>query len=178
MVCQGCGAQFADDVHFCSRCGNPVTAAQPAYRTYPQQPMPALIPRVQQHIQALGTLWCLFGAYRIIGGLFGMLVLRVVTMRGFGSDWPFNHYHGQFGSPWMASFLPFIAIYTVVMAGLALFVGYSLLTRKPWGRTTAIVVGVLALLKPLLGTALGIYTLWVLAPSDSAAEYEAIADRS
>ena len=38
--------------------------------------------------------------------------------------------------------------------------------------------GILTLLKPLLGTALGIYTLWVLAPSASGAEYKAIEDRS
>jgi hypothetical protein len=53
-----------------------------------------------------------------------------------------------------------------------------LLTRRPWGRTLALVVGILTLLKPLLGTALGIYTLWVLAPTVSGAEYDAIADRT
>jgi hypothetical protein len=36
----------------------------------------------------------------------------------------------------------------------------------------------LALLKFPFGTALGIYTLWVLAPSTSGMEYDAIADRS
>ncbi len=72
----------------------------------------------------------------------------------------------------------YVAAYTVVTAGLALFVGYSLLTRRPWGRTFAIIVAVLTLLKPLFGTALGIFTLWVLAPSTSGLEYDAIADRS
>ena len=78
----------------------------------------------------------------------------------------------------MTSLLPVIAVYTVITAALALLVGYSLLTRRPWGRTLAIVVGILTLLKPLLGTALGIYTLWVLAPSVSGYEYDAIADRA
>jgi hypothetical protein len=78
----------------------------------------------------------------------------------------------------MASLLPFIAVYTAITAALALVVGYSLLTRRPWGRTLALVVGILTLLKPLLGTALGIYTLWVLAPTVSGAEYDAIADRT
>ncbi len=54
---------------------------------------------------------------------------------GFGGDWPFNnHYHGGFGPQWMGALLPFIAIYTVAMAALAVLVGYSLLTRRPWGR--------------------------------------------
>ncbi len=71
-----------------------------------------------------------------------------------------------------------IAIATVVAAALALVTGFSLLTRRPWGRVLAIVAAILALLKFPLGTALGIYTLWVLAPGASGLEYDAIADRS
>jgi hypothetical protein len=37
---------------------------------------------------------------------------------------------------------------------------------------TAIVLGILALFHPPFGTALGIYTLWVLLPTESAAEYD------
>jgi hypothetical protein len=42
----------------------------------------------------------------------------------------------------------------------------------------AIVVAVLSLIKIPFGTALGIYTLWVLAPALSGAEWDAIADRT
>ncbi len=54
----------------------------------------------------------------------------------------------------------------------------GLLNRRPWGRTVAIIVAILALVKFPFGTALGIYTLWVLAPGASGLEYDAIADRS
>jgi hypothetical protein len=182
MVCQACGAPIGDGLYFCSQCGAKVAAAQPAYAAYPPPPSaaPMLRSRVQRHLQTLGILWCVFGVYRIVGGLIGMIAFRVFTWRGFGDgDWPFhNHYHGGFGPTWMGSLLPLIAVYTVVMSGLALFVGYSLLTRRPWGRTLAIVVGILTLLKPIFGTALGIYTLWTLAPADSGVEYDAIADQS
>lgn len=104
-----------------------------------------------------------------------MFFLRAFTMRSFGGGWPLG---GPLGPAWMSALLPVVAIYTVLVAALSLLVGYSLLTRRPWGRTLAIIVGILTLLKPLLGTALGIYTLWVLAPSSSAAEYDAIADRN
>jgi hypothetical protein len=57
-------------------------------------------------------------------------------------------------------------------------VGISLLARKPWGRVLGIVVAILSLVKFPVGTALGIYTLWVLAPAESGLEYDAIADRS
>lgn len=182
MVCPSCGAPVGEGVHFCSKCGARVDAPPPVYANYPppMQPLPVMPNRVQRHLQTLGILWCVYAAFRIASGVMGMLVLRVFSLRGFGGgDWPFNsHYHGAFGPAWLGSLLPFLAVYTIVMSALALFVGYSLLTRRPWGRTLAIVVAVLTLLKPLLGTALGIYTLWVLAPGASGLEYDAVADQS
>ena len=46
------------------------------------------------------------------------------------------------------------------------------MNRERWARIPAIVVGILAIFHPPFGTALGIYTLWVLMPADAAAEYE------
>jgi hypothetical protein len=69
-------------------------------------------------------------------------------------------------------------IVAVLASALALLVGFALLTRRSWGRTLAIIVSVLSLVKIPFGTALGLYTLWVLAPATSAMEYEAIADHS
>ena len=66
--------------------------------------------------------------------------------------------------------------FLVVGSIIAAIVGYSLLTRRAWGRVLAIVAAVLVLFKPILGTALGIYTLWVLAPSVSGMEYDSIAE--
>jgi hypothetical protein len=179
MVCQACGVPVAEQVHFCPKCGFQVTAVRPTYAPYPTS-VPMLVPRVQRNLQTLGILWCVFGAYRVIGGLVGMFVLRMVTMHGFDGDgFPMSWGFGRMAGPtWMSSLIPFVAVYTVVVAALALFVGYSLLTRRPWGRTLGIVVGILTLLKPILGTALGIYTLWVLAPATSGMEYDSIADRS
>jgi hypothetical protein len=39
------------------------------------------------------------------------------------------------------------------------------------------VVGILVLIRVPIGTALGIYTLWVLAPAASAEEYDALTRR-
>jgi hypothetical protein len=181
MVCQACGAPVVEQVHFCPKCGAQMTVAPQVHAAYPSPPpMQMPMPRVQRNLQILGVLWCVFGAYRVISGLIGMFFLRAVSMGGFGGyGWPFGgHMGGAYGPAWMTALLPFVAVYTAITAALALLVGYSLLTRRPWGRVLAIVVGILTLLKPLLGTALGIYTLWVLAPSTSGDEYEAIADRS
>ena len=49
--------------------------------------------------------------------------------------------------------------------------GWGLLNREAWGRVLALVLGFVALIHVPLGTALGIYTLWVLLPAESEAEY-------
>jgi hypothetical protein len=178
MVCQACGSPVGQGVHFCPRCGAQIVMAQPMYA---QPVMPMYLPRVQRNLQTLGILWCVLGVYRVISGLIGIIFLRAFTTHNFGDDrWMFGgHWHGPFTPMWMSGLWPVIAVATVIAAALALVTGYSLLTRRPWGRTLAIVAAILALIKfSILGAALGIYTLWVLAPGASGLEYDAIADRS
>ena len=150
------------------------------YAGYPQPPMPMYVPRVHRHLQTLGILWCVFGGLRVVSGLIGALFLRTFATHNFGDDgWVFGgRWHGPFNPTWMGSLWPLIVVATVCAAALALVSGYSLLTRRPWGRVLAIVAAILALIKFPLGTALGIYTLWVLAPGASGLEYDAIADRT
>ena len=54
---------------------------------------------------------------------------------------------------------------------LHLLLAWGLFERQPWARTLGMVLGILALIRPPFGTALGIYTLWVLAPEASAREW-------
>ncbi|MEI9981702.1 MAG: hypothetical protein WDN23_22440 [Edaphobacter sp.] len=151
----------------------------PMYAGYPQPPVPFYLPRVQRNLQALGILWCLFGVYRIASGLIGVFFLRAMTTHNFGDDWMFGgRWHGTFAPSWVGSFWPIVAVTTICMAALALLAGYGLLQRTPWGRVVAIIAAILALIKIPFGTALGIYTLWVLGPSTSGLEYDSIADRS
>jgi hypothetical protein len=177
MVCQACGTPVADGVHFCSKCGAQVVAAQ---QVYAQPPMPMYLPRVQRHLQTLGILWCVFGVLRVISGLVGMIFLRAMSTHNFGDDaWMFGgRWHGPLAPMWIGSLWPALAVTAVCAAALALIAGYGLLNRRPWGRVLAIIAGVLALIKFPIGTALGIYTLWVLASGASGLEYDAIADRS
>lgn len=182
MVCQACGSAIEPGGHFCPRCGAQVMAAPPPqgppppqYPPYAAYAPPPYIPRVQRHLQALGTLWCVYAVFRIISGIFGLFIFRAVTSRRWGGDWPFGGHHWGWGPAWM-QLMPVIMFFLVLTAMFGLFVGYSLITRKPWGRVLAIVAGILVLFKIPLGTALGIYTLWVLAPSTSGMEYDSIAE--
>jgi type IV secretory pathway VirB2 component (pilin) len=177
MVCQACGTPVAEGVHFCSKCGAQVVAAQPMYA---RPPMPMYISRVQRNLQTLGVLWCVLGVYRVVSGLVGIIFLRAMTTHNFGDDsWMFgDHWHRTITPMMMGGLWPLIAVATVFAAALALVAGFGLLNRRPWGRVVAIIAAILALLKFPFGTALGIYTLWVLAPGASGLEYDAIADRS
>jgi hypothetical protein len=51
-------------------------------------------------------------------------------------------------------------------------VGWALIDRRPWARIVAIVLGVLSLFHFPVGTALGIYTLWVLLSNDAELQYQ------
>ena len=183
MVCQSCGSPVVEQGRFCSRCGAQVAGPMPTPPPGHSQMCsgyPSPLPRVQRNLQTLGSLWCIYAGYRLLAGLMGVFFLRAFSMHGFGGrgGWMLGNQMPPIMPLWMGAMVPVIAIVTVIGAVLAAFVGFSLLQRKPWGRTLAIVVSILALFRFPLGTALGIYTLWVLAPAYSGMEYEAIADRS
>ena len=175
MVCQACGNPITAEVHFCPRCGAQIVApAPPPPSAYPPAyppPYPEMVVmpehRVQRNLQTLGILWCVLGAYRILAGLIGIFVLRIATFRSFGGEpWAWGgRFHGPFAAPWMAALLPLIAVVSLAAALLAFLVAFGLMTRQPWGRVLAIVIAILSLFKFPFGTALGIYTLWVLAPA-------------
>jgi hypothetical protein len=168
MVCQACGGPVAGAGTRCGVQVGPPPLGMPGQMFFAS--------RVQRHLQTLGILWCVLGLYRLVSGLIGMVLLGSVSHGLGGYNWDFGQ-GLRFGPHWLGALVPVVAVYTAIVTALAFLVGFSLLTRKPWGRTLAIVVGILTLLRPVLGTALGGYTLWVLAPVASALEYDAIADR-
>jgi hypothetical protein len=131
--------------------------------------------RVSRNIQGLGILWLVYAGLRIFSGVFGVLILHGLFGTHFGNS-DFNLGWSPFGSMWLASLWPMALFSLLTSVCCILLTGYALLTRQPWGRIFAIVFGILALIHLPLGTALGIYTLWVLAPSLSGYEYAALAD--
>ena len=183
MYCAHCGAQMMPGQRFCSKCGQPLVdvavpgpAAQPAL---PQSstgqtgvPGPsagfARPSRVARHLSVLGVLWIIFSVLRLIPGV-AMMVL------------------GHMGFPFMlmpipapmrvfvAPFLGAIGLLVSAFAVAGAIAGWGLMARCPWARMLAIVLGCISLIHFPLGTALGIYTLWVLAPAGAGNEYKALA---
>lgn len=184
MTCPTCGAPFDGVGSFCRECGTRLVGASvpppsnygyavppPGYAPYVQ-----VAPRVQRNLQMLSILWVGLAVLRFGKGLIGMFFLRSWIHGGanIGRHFPFGN-----GGPFVSALMPFTLTTTLVMTGLSLMVAYGLYYRRPWGRTIAIVMSILSMVSVFpLGTALSIYTLWVLAPAASAMEYEGIADRT
>lgn len=145
MQCTRCSQAIPPDARFCTVCGTP---------TYLQQ---STCDRVRTHLQPLGILWLLYAGLRAMKGVVGLSFL--------------HHFFGDHGYTFFPIW-PFAGVTLAIGVIGALLTGYALITRQPWGRVLAMVFGIFALLHPVVGTALGIYTLWVLAPGASAQSYE------
>ena len=161
MFCDRCGTQVNGTARFCPSCGK-------AFQTW--SPVMAM-GRVASHVRTLGMLWLAYAAMRLLGGIFLTTFSNVFLNLGFLN-----------GAPRLPFFLPHLlhAAGAIVSIGgvLGMLAGWGLLERQPWARTLAIVLGFFSLFSLGLGTALGIYTLWVLLPAESAREYEQATTRT
>ncbi len=162
MFCDRCGAAVQPEQRFCGRCGKEFSGAI-------AHPWPN---RVQEHIRLLGILWLALSAFSAVAGVVLFILANTVLA----------HLH-EMGAPPLApaGFLRslFITISIIVLAKAVagFFAGWGLLRREPWARMLTIVLAFLALFQVPFGTALGIYSLWVLLPAQSEREYE-LATRS
>ena len=173
MYCDKCGTPFAAGAQYCTVCGKPIlggAAAPPAVgpatgnRTAPAHA--AGDGRVGRHVNLVAGLWAANGVLRLMG-LGWLLIFR----RFFDWGWPFGSWglHPLFSVGLFSGGI-FLAGFGIVHLLLA----WGLFERQPWARVLGIVLGILALIRFPFGTALGIYTLWVLAPEASGREWEAM----
>ena len=154
MFCNRCGTQLQPDFRLCPKCGAPVGASAA---------VPSPSGRLQRHLRTLGILWIVVGVLWVIPSLVLMGISHAPHLM-LGDDM----YAHAFMPPMMFS----LGVVFLVIAAGGVLVGWGLMNHERWARMTAIVLGILALFHPPFGTALGIYTLWVLLPADSATEYD------
>ena len=168
MFCDQCGATLSPEGQFCNACGKAVApgSARPAA---PPPMAQSSAGRVQRHLNLLATLWLANGvlrAARLSSILLAGHLLPLLAGWGIGPGshgWPFNFL--PFG-------LYFFGVYQAVFGVAHIVLAWGLFQRQPWARMLGIIVGVISLIRIPFGTALGIYTLWVLLPESSAEEYE------
>ena len=151
MFCDRCGANLQGPVSFCPHCGRQFGAA-------PQLPVGN---RVSGHLRNVAILWLVYSALRVLPGLF---------LNSF-SNWGF-----PFGdTPFFVHGLRTVGGWFMATGIVGLIAGWGLYERRSWARILAIVLAFLSLLHPPFSTAINIYTLWILLPAASEAEYQRIA---
>jgi hypothetical protein len=157
VYCDRCGSELQDRQQYCGSCGKPVApVAKPARRG-----------RVAKHLSVLGILWIVFSVMHLARGTFVATLLP--GMMHWGRTAAFGWGRPHFFLP--EAFFGMFGGFLVILSVLGIIAGCGLLARQPWARTMAIIFGCFALMSFPFGTALGIYTLWVLGSSDSGREY-------
>ncbi|MFZ5517434.1 MAG: hypothetical protein ACOY90_12385 [Candidatus Zhuqueibacterota bacterium] len=112
---------------------------------------------MEKHIQVLGVMYIVFGALGILSAAF---LFTAIVGGGIlsGDD----------------DAMRITLIVGVILAGFCALValpgiiaGIGLLKRQNWARVMAMILGILSLPLLPIGTALGIYTLWVVLSQES-----------
>ena len=151
MFCDRCGTNIPEAVNFCPSCGKSIKAA----------PLVPAHGRIAGHVRLLGIFWIALSAFHLIPGL-AILSAYPMVSPYLPPGVPNGLIHGV---------LTTIGWSLLLTAILGLITGWGLLQRERWARTLAIVMGCFSLVNMPFGTALGIYTLWVLLPAASEQEY-------
>jgi hypothetical protein len=158
MFCDKCGAAAQPDQRFCSRCGKEFAGSAVGF---PRRS------RVAEHIRLLGIFWLAISALSAVAG--GGLLIVANTLLG--------HLH-DLGAPsnvpsgFLRALAGTLGILVLAKSAAGFIAGWGLLQRLPWARILTIVLAFLALFNIPFGTALGIYSLWVLLPAGAGEEYE------
>jgi len=157
MFCDKCGAPAQAGQRFCSRCGKEFGGGAIGY------PRPS---RVAEHIRLLGIFWLAISALNAVGGVVLFVLANTVFMHlrelGAPSDVPGGFLHALFSM---------LGILVLAKSAAGFLAGWGLLQRLPWARMLTIVLAFLALINIPFGTALGIYSMWVLLPAGADEEY-------
>jgi len=116
------------------------------------------VSRMEKHITIVAVLSIFFGA---LGILIGIVVFVVIAGGGLIS-----------GDPEAMSITGIvgtcIALFCFITSAPKLIAGIGLLKRRSWARILALILAILELINIPIGTAIGIYVIWVLLNEETA----------
>jgi len=112
---------------------------------------------MESHVKILGWLNVIFGglgvliSFAILGG-----IVAVSSIFGIGGEEELLPIHI------IAIVGGIITLFTLLLSLPALLLGYGLLNLRPWARILGLVMSGLSLFHVPIGTALALYSFWVL----------------
>jgi len=152
MYCNFCGNALYENQTVCSKCNNAIARG-------------ASTDRMEHHLKLLGILWIADAVLHVIGGCVLLIVANTIFARSSDGD------HPAFLHPLLIG----IAFVVLARAAGSLIAGFGLFERQSWARPLALVMAFLALINVPFGTALGVYTLWLLMSPQADIEYRRLA---
>lgn len=113
---------------------------------------------MEVHKRILAILYIISGSLQILGMLFvsafiSMIIPFIMDEAGQEAQWVFV---------WIVPFIRIIAIIIILFFSIPSIIGgVGLLNNKSWSLTLLLVLGCFKLFSFPIGTAIGIYTIWV-----------------
>lgn len=154
MFCTVCGSQLQQGQANCPTCATAVPGATPAAA--------AKTGRVAQHLKPLAAFQFAISALRMIAGV-GLIVVAETILPGI--------IRGEPDANIVITILLVVGWFVAGWAALGFLAGYGLLERLPWARTLTLVLAFINLLAIPFGTAIGVYSIWVLMSAGAEQEY-------
>ena len=109
---------------------------------------------MESHVRIVGILHTIFAGFHILLALIGLAFFAAIVE--FMPEFEF-----------FAAIVSIVIAFFIIVSLPQLLAGIGLLGCKGWGRILGIIIGALQLLNFPIGTALGIYTLWALTPTEA-----------
>ena len=132
-----------------------------------QWPRPSTMPQqMKEHVRVLGILHMVLGAIGILIALL-FFVIFGIGMLGIAGAAAHEKPEALIAVPIVGAFGVFLVGLIAIISVPGIIVGYGLLNYKPWARILGIVLSALNLLSVPIGTAIGVYGLWVLLNSET-----------
>ena len=112
-----------------------------------------------QHVKILGVLHIVFGSLGVLGAIIVLMIFGGISaLVGFGD----HSADSAAAAPILGMIGGLVFILVMALSLPALVIGIGLVQFRPWARIATIILSAFDLLSIPIGTALGIYGLWVM----------------
>lgn len=173
MFCDACGSAMSAEQRFCASCGKQ-TGVAPSHRAAASLSAGTIASdgRVAKHLGVVAALWIVIGA---------LTLLLACVLLAIGI-FPFDRFiprdampEGLLGVTTLIHVIFLVVGAIVFLIACAHFLAaWGLMHHAPWARILTIAFAFLRILEVPYGTALAIYTIWVLMGPASEQEYRAL----